>query len=162
MNRHDVRRAQQACDRFNITNEIEIKLVIERRVDSVRRRDEKECVAVGGRPHDGFRADIAAGARPVLDNELLSEPLRQPLTDKAGDNVNWAASGKGDDHAHRPGWIDLRPCDVRNFRQRGSSRCKMQECAAGKFHNVPSPVFAMSRAQSSAGTRCEQTAKLNV
>src|SRR5262249_58124073 len=74
MNRHDVGRAQQACDRFNITNEIEIKLVIERRVDSVRRRDEKECVAVGGRPHDHLRADIAAGGPPVLDNELLSEP----------------------------------------------------------------------------------------
>jgi hypothetical protein len=30
------------------------------------------------------------------------------------------------------------------------------------FHGVASLVFAMSRAQSSAGTRCEQTAKLNV
>ena len=31
-----------------------------------------------------------------------------------------------------------------------------------KFHGVPSLVFTMSRAQSSAGTRCEQTAKLSV
>src|SRR6516162_2215270 len=48
MNHHDVDRAQQACDRFNIMNEIEIKLCIERRVNRVRRRDEKECVASPG------------------------------------------------------------------------------------------------------------------
>jgi hypothetical protein len=56
----------------------------------------------------------------------------------------------------------LRPRDPRNDRQRGSARGQMQEFAAGKFHGVPSPVFAMSHAQSSARTRCEQTAKLNV
>src|SRR5215831_127253 len=96
MSRHDVDCTQQACDRFNITNEIEIKLGIERCVDSVRRRDEKERVAVGGRPYDRLRADIAAGTRPVLDNELLTEPLRQPLTDQAGDNVGWSARGEAD------------------------------------------------------------------
>src|SRR5262245_2378697 len=97
MNHHDVDRAQQACDRFNITNEIEIKLGIERRVDRVRRRDEKECVAVGGRPYDRLRADIAAGTWPVLDNELLTEPLRQALTDHAGDDVSGASGGKAGD-----------------------------------------------------------------
>jgi hypothetical protein len=54
----------------------------------------------------------------------------------------------------------LRPRDRGSERQRGSARGEMQELSTGKFHNVPSPVFAMSRAQ--AGTRCEQTAKLNV
>src|SRR5215471_15312803 len=133
MNRHDVSRAQQARDRFNITNEIEIKLGIERRVDSVRRRDEKECVAVGGRPYDRLRADIAAGARPVLDHELLAEPLRQPLTDQAGDNVDRSASGKADDDADRPRGIGLRPRDPRHGRERGSTRCQMQKISAGKF-----------------------------
>src|SRR5215831_4674343 len=108
MNHHDVDRAQQACDRFNITNEIEIKLGIERRVDRVRRRDEKECVAVGGRPYDRLRADIAASAWPVLDNEWLAEALRQPLAHQACEDVGRAASGKGDDHAHRPRRIRLR------------------------------------------------------
>src|SRR5262249_56547500 len=93
INRHNVDRAQQACDRFNITNEIEIKLGIERRVDRVRRRDEKECVAVGGRPYDRLRADIAAGTWPVLDNELLTRPLRQPLTHQTGANVGSVPSG---------------------------------------------------------------------
>ena len=94
MNHHDVDRAQQACDRFNITNEIEIKLGIERRVNRVRRRDEKECVAVGGRPYDRLRADIAAATRSVLDHEWLAKALRQPLADQAGDNVGWSARGK--------------------------------------------------------------------
>jgi hypothetical protein len=31
----------------------------------------------------GLGADIAAATRPVVDNELLSEPLRQPLSDQA-------------------------------------------------------------------------------
>jgi hypothetical protein len=56
----------------------------------------------------------------------------------------------------------LRPRDAQDGRQRGSARGQMQKLSAGKFHRVPSLVFAMSRAQSSAGTRCEQTAKLNV
>ena len=30
--------------------------------------------------------------------------------------------------------VGLRPCDPRHDRQRGSARCQMQECAAGKFH----------------------------
>ena len=137
MNHHDVDRAQQACDRFNITNEIEIKLGIERRVDSVRRRDEKECVAVGGRPHDRLRGDIAAGARPVLDNELLTERLRQPLTDQAGDNVGRPASGKANNDAHRPRRIGLRRRNTRHRGQRGSARCEMEKISAGKFHSLP-------------------------
>src|SRR5262249_24263985 len=138
MNQHDVDRAQQACDRFNITNEIEIKLCVERRVNRVRRRDEKECVAVGGRPYDRLRADIAAGAWPVSDNELLIEPLRQPFTDQAGDNVGWSARGKADDDAHRPRRIGLRPSDARKGRQRGSG-CQTQKLTSvGKFHFLTS------------------------
>jgi hypothetical protein len=56
----------------------------------------------------------------------------------------------------------LRPCNAGYGRQRSSARGHMQESAARKFHGVASLVFAMSRAQSSADTRCEQTAKLNV
>jgi hypothetical protein len=134
MNHHDVDRAQQACDRFNITNEIEIKLGIEHRVNRVRRRDEKECVAVGGRPYDRLRADITAATRSVLDHEWLAKALRQPLADQAGDNVGWSARGKTDDDAHRPRWIGLRPRDPRDGRQRSSGRGQMEKISAGKFH----------------------------
>jgi hypothetical protein len=35
-------------------------------------------------------ADIAAGTGPVLDDELLTEPLRQPLADQARRDVGRA------------------------------------------------------------------------
>jgi hypothetical protein len=50
--------------------------------------DQKKRVAVRGRANDRFGADIAASARPVIDDELLTKSLRQPLTDQACDDVN--------------------------------------------------------------------------
>ena len=73
----------QARDRRDVTNEIEIQFVVERRVDRLRRTDHKERLAVGGRAHHGLGGDTGAAARPGLDDERLAEPLRQPLTHKA-------------------------------------------------------------------------------
>ena len=50
-------------------------------------------------------ADIVARSRLVLDDELLAEPLRQPLPHDARRDVGGAAGGIGDDPAHRPGRI---------------------------------------------------------
>src|SRR5712671_1804887 len=44
-----------------------------------RRRIHQERIAVQGRMHDRLGADIAVGARPVLDDELLTKSLRGPL-----------------------------------------------------------------------------------
>ena len=57
----------------------------------------RERVAVRRRAHDRLGGDIAAGARPVVDDELLTEPLRQPLTHQARDDVELAAGRKADD-----------------------------------------------------------------
>src|ERR1700704_2014102 len=73
---HGERRANGARDRRDVTDEIEIELVIERCVTRVRRHDYEERIAVRGCPHDGLRADIAAGAWPVVDNERLTKALR--------------------------------------------------------------------------------------
>ena len=86
--------ADDARDRRDVADEIEIELVVERRVDRVGRTDQEERIAVRRRTHDRLGGDIAAGARPVLDDELLAEPLRQPLTDQARDDVGRAAGGK--------------------------------------------------------------------
>src|SRR5262245_41560680 len=40
-------------------------------------------------------ADIAAATRPVVDNKLLAEPLRQPLTHQARRDVGRAARRGG-------------------------------------------------------------------
>src|SRR5262249_59936864 len=73
---HDVGHAHHASDGSHIAEEIEAELVIERGVDRGRGRDHEQRVAVGGRLHDRLGGDVAGGARPGLDDELLAQPLR--------------------------------------------------------------------------------------
>jgi hypothetical protein len=89
-------------DRRDVADEVERELVVERGVDRVRRRDEKQRVTVRGRAHDGFGGDVGGCPGPVFDDELLAESLGQPLTDQARGDVGGAAGGKADDQAHRP------------------------------------------------------------
>ena len=91
-------------------------------------------MAVGRRTDYRLGGDMAGCARPVLDDEWLAEPLRQPLTDEASGDVGSATGGKADDDVHRPRRIGLRSCDARDDRQRGSARGQMQKSSAGKFH----------------------------
>jgi len=48
---------------------------VEARIDGVRIADQEERVAVRGRANDRLGRDIAAGTRPVLDDETLAQPL---------------------------------------------------------------------------------------
>src|SRR5215472_14779309 len=109
---HEVGHDNNAGDRRDVADEIEVELLIKRRVHRVRRMDEEERIAIRYRTHDGLRGDIGAGARPVLDNELLAEPLREPLADQASDDVGAPAGGKADDDAHRPPGIGLGPSEA--------------------------------------------------
>jgi len=84
------------------------------------------------------------------------------LGQDARDRIKQAAGRIGHDDRDRARRIGLRPSEARDGRQRNSARCQMQKSSTGTFHGVHSLVFAMSRAQSNAGTRCEQTAKLDV
>ena len=68
-----MRHAHDAGDRRDVADEIEIELVIERRVDRVRRTDQSSVWPSAGALHDRLGADIAAGARPVLDDEWLAQ-----------------------------------------------------------------------------------------
>jgi hypothetical protein len=122
--------------RRDVTNEIEVELVVERRVDCVRRDDLEKRVAIGRRPDDRIDGEIAGSTRPVLDNEGLAEPLRQPLPRQARDDVSRAARRKANNDAHRTRWIGFRPRDARHCRERGSARCQMQKSTAGKFHGA--------------------------
>ena len=94
---------------------------------------------------DGLGGDIAAGARPVLDDEGLAKTLRQPLSYQPRDDVVSAAGCEADDHAHRPRRIGLRPCSARDGRERRNARGQMQEFAAGKFHAIPSYAHERKR-----------------
>ena len=83
--------ANDARDRRDIADEIEIELFIERRIDSVRRTNQEERIAIGGRAHDHFGCDVGASARPVLNDEWLAQPIRQPLPHQTRDDVGLAA-----------------------------------------------------------------------
>jgi hypothetical protein len=112
MNLHNIRNAADTCDRSDVADEIEVELVIERRVDRVRRGDQKERVAIRGRSHDRLSADIAAGPRPILNDERLDKPLRQPLADQARHYVCWPPRRERNDNPYWPRRICLRPCDL--------------------------------------------------
>src|SRR5262249_35314565 len=127
-------RAGNAGDRHDVVDEIEIEIVVETRVDCVRRDGQEERITVRRRTHDLFGGNIASGARPVLDDEWLAKPVREPLTHQADKDVSCSAARKPDDQAHRPRRIGLRLRDPRHRWQRGSARGQMQKIAAGKFH----------------------------
>src|SRR5262245_50571761 len=133
---HDEWHATDTCDRRDVADEIEVEFLIERRVDRVVGTDQEQRVAVCGRTNDHLRRDIGASTRPVFDDELLAEPLRQPLTHQARGDVIRTGWSKADHNAHRPRRVGLRSRHPRNGRQRGSARGQMEKISAGKFHDA--------------------------
>jgi hypothetical protein len=92
---------------------------------------------VRGRLHYSLRGDIATTAQPILDDERRAEALREPLADKAREDVLHTTGHKADDDAHRPRRIGMRPCDEGQGRQSGGTRGQMQKLpSVGKFHSV--------------------------
>jgi hypothetical protein len=130
--------ADQARDRCHVAEQAEIQLVIKRRVDGIGCRGQVNRIAVGRRTHDRLGTDIAGGAGPVLDDELLTEPLRQPRTQQARQNIRRASGRSRYDPVHRPRRVDLRPSLARHNRQRDSARSQMQKLpSVGKCHGGP-------------------------
>src|SRR5262245_2162204 len=76
---HHLRNTDCARDRRDVADEVVVEAVIERGVDCGAAADREEGVAVGRRAHDRFNSNVAAAAGTVLDDELLTETLRQPL-----------------------------------------------------------------------------------
>src|SRR5262245_14256034 len=153
----DVRNSIDAGDRNGVANEIEFEIVVQGRVDRATRTDYEQRVAVRWRTHDRLGADIAARSRAVVNDELLAQPLRQPLTNDAPDDVDLATGLERHDQPHKLNRIGLRLCDSRHHRQRGSARYQMQEISAGKFHFDPPSLSVYSitssaRASSVGGT----------
>src|SRR3954452_12671083 len=76
MHRHDKTTAHQTRDWSDVVNEIEIEIVVERRINGIRRSGQQERITIRSGAHDRLGGDVAACARPVLDDELLPELLR--------------------------------------------------------------------------------------
>src|SRR5262245_56079697 len=139
MNHHDLRLPDDASDRRDVAEEIEIEFVVERRVDRIRRCAREQRISVGGCPYDGLGGDIGASALPILNNEWLAEPFRKPLPQYSCEGIERAARSKADNDPYRARRIGLRPRDPRQGWQRGSARGQVEEFAAGKVH-MPNPL----------------------
>ena len=100
MDQHDQMRARNPSDRRDVPDHIEVEIE-ERRIDRMRCADLEQRVAVGRRAHDRFGADVAGAAGPVVDDDGLTEPLREPLADQAREHVTGAAGREADHDAHR-------------------------------------------------------------
>ena len=124
--------AHNASDRRNIADEIEIELLVKCRIDRRRERHREERISVRRCTDDRLGANVGAPTRPVIDDELLTKPLRKPLTHQAGEDVLRASWRGTDDVAHRPRRIDLRPRDARDGRQRRSARGQMEKISAAE------------------------------
>jgi hypothetical protein len=152
---NDAYPARKARDRSNVAMEIEFEILIERRVPGVGRSSEEQRVAVRRRSHHRFRREIAAGARPILDDERLTETFREPLADQARIGVVDAARRKSGNDAHRPVREGLRPREGRRGRKRGRARGDMEKSTAGKFHGSPLALPRETPADSSDTTHRE-------
>src|SRR5262249_21737084 len=85
-----------------------------------------------------FRPYCATCASRMLYDDLLAEPLRQPLTYEACEKVIRAAGCISNNDAHRPRRIGLRASSTRHEWQRGSARGQLQKLSAGEVHFLTS------------------------
>src|SRR5262249_41672886 len=155
MHRYDVRLPVNACDRRDVADEIETELVIERGVDGVPTADYEQRVAVRRCAHDRLGADIAARAGSILDDERLTEPLRQPLTHQTRDDVARTGRSERHDDAHRPRRISRAQAkrDTAGSAAAPAARCR--NFRRGSFIlNLPShhSITSSARASNCAGT----------
>ena len=74
---------------------------IKRGVDRVARGNQRQRVAIRVGLDALLDAEQAAGAGPVLDDDLRAEPLGEPLRSEARDEVRAAAGGERHDDVHR-------------------------------------------------------------
>ena len=74
-----------------VTQKIEIEMLVKRGVDGVGTGDQQQRIAVGRRLHHRLGGDVGAGARPVIDDELLAELFGQPFGRQPRHGVGGAA-----------------------------------------------------------------------
>jgi hypothetical protein len=110
MNDQRLRADAETGDRYEVVDGVVRQLAIGmRRGDEGRVSGHQEGITVGCGSRDGFGADLAdAPAGPVLDHDLLTPGLREPLSQRAADDVGDAAGGKRHDDMNGFDGISLR------------------------------------------------------
>jgi len=122
---HQRRDARQHGDRHEVLLGVVVELPVEELVLHVAAGQHQQRVAVRCRARRRLGADIAGGARLVLDDELLAEPLGQPLRRLPRRHIRRAAGDERHDDAHRlVGVLGLRrpACEQRQQRREQDKR----------------------------------------
>ena len=70
--------------------DVERQLVVELRIDRVRRQREQDRVAVGRRLRDDIGADVAGSAAAVVDDDRLAQRGRERFVQDPRDNIGAA------------------------------------------------------------------------
>src|SRR5262249_40534168 len=99
---HDEGHVDDARDRRDIADEIEIEVAKGRCVDRIDHRGQENGVAVSCWLGDRVGGEVGGRAGSVLDDEWLAELRRQRLADEACSDVANAAAGKANNDAYRP------------------------------------------------------------
>src|SRR6185295_6628658 len=107
---------------------------VEAGIDHVTRADNHDGVAIGSRSCSGTHPKISAGARLVLNVEMLTETAREISRDNPCKDIGWATGRKRYDHAHGPRRIGLRLCASGNKRHNRAACGQKQKLPSLKIH----------------------------
>src|SRR5262245_31536634 len=88
---------------------------------------------------------IAVRARSIFHDDGLAQGLLEIVGNLPSERISRSARDEGYDEAHRTRRVVLRAGDIRQGRQRGSSRCHTQELTARKLHVSAPQVFAAGK-----------------
>src|SRR5947209_8288015 len=119
MYHHHERRLDDAGDWSDVADEIEVGLVVERRIDGVCLIDQEQGVAVRCCPCDCLSRNVASSSWSVFNHKGLREALGQPLADQPRDDVGPASGRVADSQTYHSLWISTGPCNRQRPRQRG-------------------------------------------
>jgi hypothetical protein len=137
MYREHVRLARDECDRDEIFRRVIRKVRKERHVCRSRGAGRhRQRIAIGRRFRAELGAEYAGRAGAVVDDDLLTERLGEPLLYRARDEVRAATGREGDDETNGFGGVRRRLCGrAADLRQGGSDG---DPCSV---HRLPSCEF---------------------
>ncbi len=132
MNDDDVGRARNLRQRREIVKRIVRKFLVERRAHEVRVADHQQRVAVGLRLGDQLRADRGTGTRPVVDDDLVPDRFRQPLSQYSARHIGRSAGRKRHHQTYRPAGIIL----CLGPRRKANDRCRNRHTSQRKKSEI--------------------------
>ena len=103
-----IRLCRQLRNGRKVFDEIVGKVLVQIGIDRMARRNHGERVSVRRCIGSDIDRDGSIGARPVINDDRLTQGFSQLLRNRSCGEIDTAASGEGNDQANRFGWVVLR------------------------------------------------------